>query len=183
MVARQEEKSVLSAPDLGINKTYLLTVPHAWRFRSVGLKWGGAGRASPEGCWVAYRQLGNSGAGMWPSSLLNVPVFPRLFCDLLFPKHPCDGLCKRSYPSPGSLPHVMATLIPATPGECGAAWRKHAGVLPSPLPHLVPAPAGETAAAEEGRRQAFPQAQRLIQPGGFRVAPTPQNCGLLPLLQ
>lgn len=77
----------------------------------------------------------------------------------------------------------MATLIPATPGECGAAWREHAGVLPSPLPHLVPEPAGEAAAAEEGRRQAFPQAQWLIQPGGFRVVLIPQNCDLLPLLQ
>lgn len=77
----------------------------------------------------------------------------------------------------------MATLIPATPGECRAAWREHAGLLPSPLPHLVPEPAGEAAAAEEGRRQAFPQAQWLIQPGGFRVVLIPQNCDLLPLLQ
>lgn len=45
----------------------------------------------------------------------------------------------------------METLIPATPGERGVAWREHAGVLPSALPHLLPAPAGEAAAAEEGR--------------------------------
>ncbi|XP_045426975.1 large neutral amino acids transporter small subunit 4 isoform X2 [Pipistrellus kuhlii] len=57
-------------------------------------------------------------------------------------------------------------------GERGAAGHEPAGVLPPPLPHLLPAPAGEAAAAEEGRRQAFPQAQRLVQPGGFRVAPT-----------
>ncbi|XP_044796519.1 large neutral amino acids transporter small subunit 4 isoform X2 [Bubalus bubalis] len=56
-------------------------------------------------------------------------------------------------------------------GERGPAGREHAGLLPPPLPHLLPAPAGEAARAEERGRQAFPQAQRLVQPGGFCVAP------------
>lgn len=45
MVARQEVKSVLSGPDFGINRPYLLSLPRPWRFRSVGLRWGwGEGR-------------------------------------------------------------------------------------------------------------------------------------------
>ena len=60
---------------------------------------------------------------------------------------------------------------PCPLGERGPAGREHAGLLPPPLPHLLPAPAGEAARAEERGRQAFPQAQRLVQPGGFCVAP------------
>lgn len=96
---------------------------------------------------------------MWPSSLLNIPVsvFPLLpvtffpFLSLSARKSLELDSAKDHSPHLVPLPHVMATLIPATPGECGTAWPEHAGVLPSPLPHLLPAPAGEAAAAEEGR--------------------------------
>lgn len=129
---------------------------------------GGAGRqrAGPEG--------GNAGAGMWPSSLWDIPAcFPAPVWGFLpCPKPECEEGSRIRQPLPGPLPRVTAASIPAAPGERGAAGHEPAGVLPPPLPHLLPAPAGEAAAAEEGKRQAFPQAQRLVQPGGFRVAPT-----------
>lgn len=105
---------------------------------------GGRGQARRE-CWcwnVALQPLEHSSL-----FFLSCPVTFSPFPNLSVRK----GLELDSPPPPGALPHVMATFIPAAPGERGAAGHEPAGVLPPPLPHLLPAPAGEAAAAEEGR--------------------------------